>query len=210
MNRVKINEKNILNPPEKVLKMYEAVTNFLSEGRDLNAVKVSDITTSAGIGKGTAYEYFSSKEEIIVSAMIWGCGEQIRRLTEEISEGKNFREKCFCLFGWLKEHREYNGMLLRIVRENVEDFECQKTHESNDFERLTSNYLHGMIDQLMEQGYQEGIFTEENADKRSLAFFGAVLQYVFVVMGLGECRFKEMDDEELKDFIYSGMVKALN
>ena len=47
--------------PEKVLLIYQAVPQMLKEGADINTLKVSEITERAGIGKGTAYEYFSSK-----------------------------------------------------------------------------------------------------------------------------------------------------
>lgn len=39
------------NPPEKVLLMYRAVVDMINEGCDVNTMKVSDITTRAGIGK---------------------------------------------------------------------------------------------------------------------------------------------------------------
>ena len=51
--------------PEKVRLLYEAVIAMITDGWDINRMKVSDITAQAGIGKGTAYEYFSSKEEIL-------------------------------------------------------------------------------------------------------------------------------------------------
>ena len=41
---------------------------LVNEGQDLTKLKVGDITAKAGIGKGTAYEYFSSKEEIVEKA----------------------------------------------------------------------------------------------------------------------------------------------
>lgn len=66
-----MNEKLLLNPPEKVLAMYRAVVDLINEGSDIKALKVSDITGRAGIGKGTAYEYFSSKEEIISSSVLY-------------------------------------------------------------------------------------------------------------------------------------------
>ena len=57
--------------PEKVRLLYEAVLAMVTNGWDINRMKVSDITAQAGIGKGTAYEYFSSKEEIIANAVLY-------------------------------------------------------------------------------------------------------------------------------------------
>ena len=42
------------NIPEKVLLLYQAIIELISEGVDINSVKVSEITQKAGIGKGTA------------------------------------------------------------------------------------------------------------------------------------------------------------
>ena len=55
-------QKLIHDPSQKVLALYQAVIEFINEGCDINTLKVADITGRAGIGKGTAYEYFSSKE----------------------------------------------------------------------------------------------------------------------------------------------------
>ena len=46
--------------PPKVLLMYKAVLQFIEEGADLANIRVSSVTERAGIGKGTAYEYFDS------------------------------------------------------------------------------------------------------------------------------------------------------
>ena len=53
-------QKLIQDPSQKVLAMYQAVIEFINEGCDINTLKVAVITGRAGIGKGTAYEYFSS------------------------------------------------------------------------------------------------------------------------------------------------------
>ena len=46
----------------KVKALYEAVEELIFENIEVKGIKVSDITERAGIGKGTAYEYFRSEE----------------------------------------------------------------------------------------------------------------------------------------------------
>ena len=72
-------EKRTLS--EKELLLYQAVIELLDEGMEVHQIKVSDITNRAGVGKGTAYEYFDSKEEIIVCALLY----EIRTVTEQAS-----------------------------------------------------------------------------------------------------------------------------
>ena len=52
-------ERSELAP--KVTATYQAVIDLLMEGVDVGSLTVSEITGRAGIGKGTDYDYFSSK-----------------------------------------------------------------------------------------------------------------------------------------------------
>ena len=49
-------------PSEKELAIYQGVLRLLEQGADIHALKASDIAAAAGLGKGTLYNYFSSKE----------------------------------------------------------------------------------------------------------------------------------------------------
>ena len=62
--------------------LYEAVLAMVTDGWDINRMKVSDITAQAGIGKGTAYEYFSSKEEIIANAVLYDVEMRLAHVLE--------------------------------------------------------------------------------------------------------------------------------
>ena len=45
--------------------VYQAVLRLIGNGADITKLRVQEIAAEAGIGKGTVYEYFSSKEEIL-------------------------------------------------------------------------------------------------------------------------------------------------
>ena len=60
--------EQFINPPKKARLMFEAVIGYVHEKIDPGSLTVQDITARAGVGKGTAYEYFSSKEELIALA----------------------------------------------------------------------------------------------------------------------------------------------
>ena len=45
--------------------IYQAALGLIAQGASPAAMKVQDIAQAAGIGKGTVYEYFTSKEEIL-------------------------------------------------------------------------------------------------------------------------------------------------
>ena len=92
--------KLIHDPSQKVLAMYQAVIEFINEGCDINTLKVADITGRAGIGKGTAYEYFSSKEEIISSAILYYVKVCFEKLQVISTDNRTFQK-------WYWNHTRY-------------------------------------------------------------------------------------------------------
>lgn len=78
-------------PKEKAI--YQAVLELFEEGADLNNLTVSEITKRAGIGKGTAYEYFSDKEEMIAKALFYNTEIYSGQLYEGMMKKKSLYHK---------------------------------------------------------------------------------------------------------------------
>ncbi len=96
--------------PDKVRQLYRGVMELILEGVDIRTLKVSDITRKAGIGKGTAYDYFDTREEIIVSAIL----HAMACIQEEV-EAEHGR--CAGFF----DQMEY---LLEVLEEKMAEREC--------------------------------------------------------------------------------------
>ena len=82
---------------EKERLMFQAVIELIEEGMDIYSMKVSDITSRAGVGKGTAYEYFSSKEELIAKALFW-IGNQHFQAVFRFAPAKPHQSRFLCSF----------------------------------------------------------------------------------------------------------------
>ena len=114
-------QKLIQDPSQKVLAMYQAVIEFINEGCDINTLKVADITGRAGIGKGTAYEYFSSKEEIISSAILYYVKVCFEKLQVISTDNRTFQQKINEVMDFIDEHvKEKQGafFLIKMVLES--------------------------------------------------------------------------------------------
>lgn len=79
--------------PPKVKAVYQAVIALFLEGADLSNLTVAEIAEKAGIGKGTVYEYFKNKEEMIAGALFHQMKLCCENLYEEISHKKRLYDK---------------------------------------------------------------------------------------------------------------------
>lgn len=112
----KLAEKELFEElPDKVKLLYQAVQEIIAEDADINSIKVSDITDRAGIGKGTAYEYFDSKEEIIACGLIYSLGELTRRLQSDLEDKSSFTERLTCLLDETEKQAAERKCILRFV-----------------------------------------------------------------------------------------------
>ena len=85
----------------KVEALCKAVMELLLEGKEIRKMKVSEITEQAGIGKGTAYEYFESREELLVRALGYQQRIWAENIREELSHHDGLMEQLDRLFDLL-------------------------------------------------------------------------------------------------------------
>lgn len=101
--------------PAKVIALYRAVIAMIGEGADIAELKVSDITEKAGIGKGTAYDYFDTKEEIITYALLFFMENAMARLEEQIREKNSFEEKIDLTLDIMSTEMGKGACMLRFI-----------------------------------------------------------------------------------------------
>ena len=81
----------------------------------MKEIKVSDITERAGIGKGTAYEYFRNKEEIISSVMLYHIDLICRQMIEKLEELKDFPKTMQLLLCCMDEEIKKRDCLVQFI-----------------------------------------------------------------------------------------------
>ena len=212
---IEIKVENIKNPPEKVRLMYEAVSQLLKGDRELSSIKVQDITQKAGIGKGTAYEYFSSKEEIIANALMFEYANKIALLVESAFKEKDFKKRCYKIMDWLCDNKDYNMMFKHLFRMNAglpaePPMEKLEECEPGNFGYEAYQYVCQIIDEFMEDGYAQGAFTETDKRKRCLAILTAMIQYAVLITCQIGAHYEIMSDKEMREAVYTNMIKSLN
>ena len=99
----------------KVKLLFNAVIELMHEGADVNNLKISDITGKAGIGKGTAYDYFASKEEIIGGSVLYYICKFLEGVEEGVKDIPCFQDRVNYLFDVLERNLDERGCFVRLV-----------------------------------------------------------------------------------------------
>lgn len=213
MCRKGLNIDDFCNPPQKVRMIYQAVTELLAQRADINTIKVSDITARAGIGKGTAYEYFSSRDEIIIMALLYDYGTKIDELEQLLIEVPGFRKKILFIFDWLHDHKEYHMTFVHMMRLSVGSVDIKESLKgkiSPDIYNGMMQYLLRHMDELLEQGYRENVFTQADPIRRRMAFASSLVQLVLTFGEDRERKFFPMEYEEARVFAYDSLIRMLS
>lgn len=194
---------------EKILAMYRAVWELTREGQNVYNMKVVDITKRAGIGKGTAYEYFRSKEELVAKALRYGSYLEYESLLKQIQEKRTLREAMDVCFHWLEEDYERMTCLLQFLKNSgkKEELICSgmmhmKENMEKDAEKIDRLLLY-----IVSLGKREGSIRKEIPDQMaSLQILSQLMGY-FVFEKFNTKN--EMEAQAVRSFLYSAMENGL-
>ena len=132
--------------PAKVLLIYDAVEHLIKEGQDLNTVKVSTITEKAGIGKGTAYDYFETKDDLIACALLFQIRKMCDELANAISGEDSFGDKINFLLDEIEQKKGRRQSFLRLVHVLTENNGyCQLVRQKMSSEEFQKGVARGEI-----------------------------------------------------------------
>lgn len=194
--------------PPKVLAMYQAVIKLLNQGWDIHELKVADITREAGIGKGTAYEYFSSKEEILAGALVYEANQMVESLCRLQSREEQFEKKLQVILQWIGNDFKESRVFERMMKlENGKDESSHVIQENvRKMKQSCESYV-AVLDELLEIGRQQGVVKEPN----NYAARMAVISQIFsVLMYLRDKELqKELSVDEIVDIAYRNIMKLL-
>ena len=145
------------NVPPKVLAMYDAVIAMLAEGVDAVNIRVSTITERAGIGKGTAYEYFDTKDKIVACAIAYHLRRIFAWLGGQLESRKNFGEQVNFLLDVVEEKEHCKEGFLRFVQMMVSNSELNRmVREKVGREEFAPYLPANVFGKVLRQGVERG------------------------------------------------------
>lgn len=174
----------------------------LFKDKGFHNTKVEDIALDAGVGKGTLYEYFESKQDVFDEA----CIEYVDVIIENIKYISNmddtFKNKLLILFnGKLKMESEFADMTIDNILSS-KNIVSEKTIKTI-IEKISEMY--SLICNIIDQGKEEGV-VKKNIQSEILAcmIVGTMGEYLRLKSHKKENEVKE--DDIIFDLLYNGFA----
>lgn len=164
-------KKEILNAAMKVL---------AEKGAEV--MKISDVAVAANIGKGTVYEYFDSKDDIINAIFMHWAEENEAAIGRKLLRIHDPREKLIVFMRSNIDILEKSGDMVAIIFDfwsrGIRD---QAVHQKNWLKEMYHDYVLAMAG-IIEEGMRQGVFRQVDAVPLAAAILGSLdglaIQYV--------------------------------
>ena len=160
----------------KEIAIFEGVIDLLQKGHSLHELKVADIAAAAGMGKGTAYEYFSSKEDIISAAISYHVCHEFDAFSAFVNDEADFLgivEKCIDYVVDMLQTR-FSSLLLMFLNLNYAEMKRMNSKTPELMASVEAGIVK-MSQSIYEMGRAEGLIAEEiHADECRLLLVGMI------------------------------------
>ena len=194
---------------DKDVAILRATVRLIEKGTPPHFVKISDVAAEAGIGKGTVYEYFSSKDELLAKAFCFGVGEKLELLSTEFEKGTDFHHGFMSVLGILSQCSNRFFSLFRFCDPDMIAL-AQAYHFIDEVYHQHFDTLLGFMDRILERGCAEGIFPPPaSVDYGRFALIASFSGFHSVLSAQSLKGTKDDFAEQVMELTYDSLRKSL-
>lgn len=130
--------------------------NELLLEKGIKNLTITEIAKTAGIGKGTVYDYFNNKEEIVFEIIRKFIEEHQLNLLSQSDKMNSTKQKVLYLFDFfLSEYKPYEKHQ-DVYREYLSVTLSTKSCPMIEFNRECSGFIRNILQDIIEAGIKQG------------------------------------------------------
>lgn len=195
---------------EKEILIYNAVINIIKEQGFHSNIKISDIAKKAGIGKGTVYEYFKNKDEIITGSIMYLLQNSMRNiLNDNLQDDLDFRETLIDHIQKILTALSYNiGFHSLLVPQNVGCMlSCDMKNQIKAMVQEMRAKHKEIFNVIINKGISEGVIPKDidefNIGVAKTTIMSSIVEYIHT------SKTSDYKEEEFVIKLYDVVVKIL-
>ena len=169
--------------------------------------KMADIALAAGIGKGTIYEYFKSKEDIFVEAFEYFMKDMETEVAKKLYKLTDPGEKLIAIieafFGSFESFHDSLYIMFDFWAEGIR----KRDKRMEDYLKKVYHDYREFMAAILDEGKAKGIFREVDSNMIASSILGAMdgLILQWIIFGHGYDVHKALD--EFKNMVLIGIKR---
>ena len=196
---------------EKEIKIFNAVLELSANGHEVYNLTVQEIATQAGIGKGTIYEYFRTKDQILAMTLIYATNNENLRAKEKLDKTDGFKQKVYMLYDFIidginNQFSSYNLIMsiggIRYIPLSMREY-CMEVE-------IIMNKTKELVQEIVECGFKEGLITAPIDSE----YLEIVINANLMSIGKASSMMKNLNTNndllKTKEYCYHMLIKSLN
>ena len=120
----------------------------------INDLTIAQVAKTAGVGKGTIYEYFQNKEDIIFEIVNILLQEHNEQKHKKIQEQSNSKEKIKIFFHVFYD--EENEQLRKLYKEFISISLMKPNQQMIDFQSKCARTYFQWFEEIIQEGIDKG------------------------------------------------------
>lgn len=136
----------------------------------IKKLTVAEVAKTAGIGKGTIYEYFENKGDIVFEIINIHIEEYHNNFLESIKNVDSVKEKIRHFFKFVLDDSEENLKHFNGYKEYLSIVLSDENHEMLDFNTNCNTFFRTQLEKVIKEGIDKGELIPE-----SLEFCGGLM-----------------------------------
>ncbi|WP_419764190.1 MAG: TetR/AcrR family transcriptional regulator [Arcobacter sp.] len=132
----------------------------LIHGGGMKKLTVAQVAKTAGIGKGTVYEYFENKDDIIFEIINMHIEYHHEKFLNNIKDVKTTKDKVFYFFDFVMNDTEENIKHFSGYREYLSIVLSEENESMFKFNDKCTTFFHNQLMLIIEEGIKKGELKE--------------------------------------------------
>ncbi|NLO26360.1 MAG: TetR/AcrR family transcriptional regulator [Clostridiales bacterium] len=169
-----------------------------------HGARIEDIAVNAGIGKGTVYEYFTSKRELFEESIFFVLEKYLYETMEGVNSIPDPIGKLKGVISLQTSLMDRKGNIATLFMKNSGDIHREMLDRLIDFRERVLDFIAGII----AGGIQKGVFRPMDPRLAAILFMG-VLQEAETIRCSGS-RISDKTIDTILDYMIKGIGKIRN
>ena len=188
--------------------VYQTVWDIYVGGTDLGLIRMGEIADKSGIPKGTIYEYFRTKDQLIAEAVSWAIDREVNKIRRTVVETSGFENKWNVILEWVCSPAARSIFVVDLIggTKLPEGLKRELMHQKKEKCHKLDEIV-DIMDDLVECGIKEGILEGRGTNLIRRTVWYSALAPVILYDKLPK-ESVDMTWEEIKEYSVKLLISA--